>query len=59
MSHLFIIAIAFLVISYCFSRWIEKKHNIQDKGGQILAIVVVLLTFSFLLGLFLSNSLKG
>jgi len=54
-----IIGIAFIGASFCFSGWIEKKHNIRDRGGKILALIGAMLWFSFMLGLGLSSCLKG
>lgn len=50
-----IVAVIFFVVSLAFSVWVERKHGIRDWGGEILAIVLVLLWCAFMLGVWLGD----
>lgn len=59
MVALFLVGFLLFGVSFSFSRWIENKYLISDKGEFIFAAVLMLLWGAFLLGYWLSKHWKG
>ena len=59
MVALFLVGILLFGVSFIFSRWIENKYLIWDRGELIFAGVLILLWGAFLLGFWLSKHIEG